>query len=134
MRQLMDLYFAQRACMDGEQRQEVLALFKKLDLMKFVAGSQWVLRTIFGDGDWLLCHPVEKEGHLMLVDVLEGGNFGHYSEKNRVKDESFGRRMLRRMGQSIRMVRYDLLGLICAPWYRLRIELWRRRIGRKYNV
>lgn len=28
----------------------------------------------------------------MLAEVLEGGNSGHYSEKNRVKDESFGRR------------------------------------------
>lgn len=29
----------------------------------------------------------------MLAEVLEGGNSGHYSEKNRVKDESFGLRM-----------------------------------------
>lgn len=70
----------------------------------------------------------------MLAEVLEGGNFGHYSEKNRVKDESFGRRMWRRMGQSLRMVHYDLLGIVRASWYRLRIELWRRRIGRKYHV
>lgn len=134
LRQLMDLYFAQWACMDGEQRKEVLALLKKIGMMKYVAGTQWVLRTVFGDGDCLLCEPDEKEGEQMLAEVLEGGNFGHYSEKNKVKDESFGRRMWRRMRQSLRMVRYDLLGIVCAPWYRLRIELWRRRIGRKYHV
>ena len=133
MRQVMDLYFAQKACDEGTDK--VLTLFMKLRLMRFVAGTQWVLREVFLlPNEELLCEPDEKEGRLMLADVMEGGNFGHYSTKNRVKGESTMKRMWRRFGQSVRMIRFDLLGTVCAPWYRIRIELWRKSIGKKYNV
>lgn len=134
LRQVMDLYFAQKACTDSKRRQEVMTLFKKIGLMRFVAGTQWVLRTVFGDDNYLLCEPDKKEGERLLADILEGGNFGHYKKRNCTNEETAFNRMLRRIKQSVRMIRFDFLGMICAPWYRLRIELWRQRIGRKYGI
>lgn len=133
MRQVMDLFFAQKACDEGIDK--VLTLFKKLGLMRFVAGTQWVLREVFQmPNEQLLCDPDDKEGRQILSNVMEGGNFGHYSTKNRVKGESTMKRMWRHFRQSVRMIRFDLLGTVCAPWYRIRIELWRRRIGKRYGV
>lgn len=45
LRQVMDLFFAQKACAQG--RDKVLGLFKSLGLMRFVAATQWVLSEVF---------------------------------------------------------------------------------------
>ena len=135
LRQLMDLYFAQRAMKYGDELFKVQELFKRLGLGRFVAATQWVLKEVFMlPTNELIWEPDSKEGAQMLEEVMEGGNFGHYSEKNAVHGESTVHRMWRRFGQNVRMIRFDFLGVICGPWYRLRIGMWRKSIARKYNV
>lgn len=135
LRQLMDLYFAQRAMKNGEELFRVQELFRRLGLGRFVAATQWVLKEVFLlPTSELIWEPDAKEGAQMLEEVMEGGNFGHYSEKNAVRGESTMHRMWRRFEQNVRMIRFDFLGVICGPWYRLRIGMWRKSIARKYNV
>ena len=52
LRQLMDLYFAQKVCIkqQPESVKEVLKLFKRMDLMRFVGATQYVLQVVF-DGN-----------------------------------------------------------------------------------
>lgn len=137
LRQMMDLYFAQVALMKlaHEKRSEVLDMFDRLGLMKFVAGTQYVLNEVFGlEVDALLCAPDEKEGQLLLKEIETGGNFGQYDKRNNVKDETFAHRALRRFERRWRMVRFDPLGTILMPFSRLRLEIWMRRVRRKYGV
>ena len=137
LRQMMDLYFAQVALMKlaHEKRSEVLDMFDRLGLMKFVTGTQYVLNEVFGlEVDALLCAPDEKEGQLLLTEIETGGNFGQYDKRNNVKDETFAHRALRRFERRWRMVRFDPLGTIIMPFSRLRLEIWMRRVRRKYGV
>lgn len=61
MRQMMDLYFAQKACTDGVDK--VTALFKELNLVRSVAATQWVLKEVFlMSSEQLLCEPDSREG------------------------------------------------------------------------
>lgn len=133
MRQIMDLYFAQKACMDG--RDKVLKLLRDLGLMKFVAATQWLLREVFlMPTNLLLCDCDAKEGQKLLDGITVGGNFGHYDKRNHVKGEIFIQRFFRRWGRMFRMIRFDPLGTILMPFMRLRLELWMSRVRRKYNV
>ena len=137
LRQMMDLYFAQVALMKlaSEKRSEILDMFDRLGLMKFVAGTQYVLYVVFGlETDTLLCTPDLKEGQLLLREIEIGGNFGQYDKRNNVKEESFVHRALRRVERRWRMVRVDPLGTIIMPFSRLSLEIWMRRIRRKYGV
>ena len=136
VRQFMDLYFAQEACADVPEYFEMIrTLFKKLGLMKFVAATQYVLRVIFQMPlEQLICEPDENEGEQILAIVMDGGNFGYYRKKMQMKGESLITRMWRRFMQSVHMIRFDLLGVLCGPWYRIYIEFWRRMIGKKYGV
>lgn len=77
LRQVMDLFFAQRVCAEG--RDKVLALFKSLGLMRFVAATQWVLSEVFQmPREQLLCEPDAHEGQRLLDEILIGGNFGKH--------------------------------------------------------
>ena len=133
MRQVMDLYFAQKACVEG--RNKVVNLIDDLGLTKFVAATQWVLKDVFMmPSEQLLCEPDAKEGQKLLDEIIIGGNFGHHDERNHVEGESFFGRFFRRWGRMFRMIRFDPLGTILMPFMRLKLELWMRRVRRKYNV
>lgn len=137
LRQMMDLYFAQVALMKlaSEKRSEILDMFDRLGLMKFVAGTQYVLYVVFGlETDTLLCTPDLKEGQLLLREIEIGGNFGQYDKRNKVNEESFVHRALRRFERRWRMVRFDPLGTIIMPFSRLSLEIWMRCVRRKYSV
>ena len=137
LRQMMDLYFAQVAFLERmpQNMEEVLGLFRRLGLMKFVAGTQYIVHEVFGlSEDAFLCAPDMKEGLLLLRDIEIGGNFGQYDKRNNVKDESFVHKALRRFERRWRMVRFDPFGTIIMPFSRLRLEIWMRRVRRKYGV
>ena len=136
-RQMMDLYFAQVAFLERmpQNMEEVLGLFRRLGLMKFVAGTQYIVHEVFGlSEDALLCAPDKKEGQLLLREIEIGGNFGQYDKRNNVKEESFAHRALRRFERRWRMVRFDPLGTILMPFNRARLEVWMRTVRRKYRV
>ena len=137
LRQMMDLYFAQVAFLERmpQNMEEVLGLFRRLGLMKFVAGTQYIVHEVFGlSEDALLCAPDTKEGQLLLREIEIGGNFGQYDKRNNVKKESFVHRALRRFERRWRMVRFDPLGTIIMPFSRLSLEIWMRCVRRKYSV
>ena len=137
LRQMMDLYFAQKAFVESipEKKEEVLMLFKRLGLMKFVAGTQYVLHGGFAmEIDHLIYSPDEKEGRLLLKEIETGGNFGQYDVRNNVKDESFFHRALHRFERRWHMVRFDPLGTILMPFTRARLEVWMRTVRKKYRV
>ena len=137
LRQMMDLYFAQVAFLERmpQNMEEVLGLFRRLGLMKFVAGTQHIVHEVFGlSEDALLCAPDTKEGQLLLREIEIGGNFGQYDKRNNVKEESFVHRALRRFERRWRMVRFDPLGTIIMPFSRLSLEIWMRCVRRKYSV
>lgn len=133
MRQMMDLYFAQRACQHG--RDDVLNLIDDLGLMKFVAATQWVLKDVFmTPSEQLLCEPDSKEGQKLLDEILIGGNLGNYDERNHVWGETFVQRFSRRWGRMFKMIRFDPLGTVLMPFMRLKLEFWMRKVRRCYNV
>lgn len=137
IRQMMDLYFAQVAFLERmpQNMEEVLGLFRRLGLMKFVAGTQYIVHEVFGlSEDALLCAPDTKEGQLLLREIEIGGNFGQYDKRNNLKDESLMHKALRRLERRWRMVRFDPLGTIIMPFSRLNLEIWMRRVRRKYGV
>lgn len=136
LRQVMDLYYAQIACKKTEEGyQKVVDLFKKLGLMRFVAATQWVLMEVFKmSEEQCICSADEKEGRLLLNEIMTGGNFGHFDERNHVVGETFMQRFFRRWGRRFRMFRFDPLGTLLMPFTRLELEIWMRKVRKQYGV
>lgn len=103
--------------------------------MRFVGATQWVLGQVFQlPREQMLCEPDADEGRQLLDEIMIGGNLGHHDERNHVEGESFFGRFFRRWGRKFRMFRFDPLGTILMPFSRIKLEIWMRKVKRKYNV
>lgn len=136
LRQMMDLYFVLvNGGLSDEDRADVWRIMKDVGLSKFAPAAMWVLERAFGMNDsFAVCKSDPNLGQVLLTEILEGGNFGKNSAENKVRDESFVKRMSRRLNRRIRLVKYNPVGLICSPFIKIRILLWKRMVIRKYNL
>lgn len=136
LRQLMDLYFVLvNGELEDNAKYKILNTLKKIGLASFAPAVMWVLCHVFNMP--LACSigsVDERSGKLLLKEIYDGGNFGFHSKENRVINESFFHRMLRRMKRRIRLVRYNFWGVIMRPFVKLKTLIWKRRMIKRYNL
>lgn len=99
LRQMLDYYFTLVSYANVNARKlstnlsincsseadESLCVLKILGLMKFSGAVMYVMREVFAIDEKYMIFPVdEKRGRRLLEVVMEGGNFGHSTEKYKV--------------------------------------------------
>lgn len=87
LRQFVDYFFVLKALTNirPEQKTDIIRSWKALGLMRFARAVMWVEHVVLGlPKEYLIVEPDERGGCLLSRDVLEGGNFGHYSERMRM--------------------------------------------------
>lgn len=136
LRQMMDLYFVLvNGGLSDSERKEVSDIVEKGGLKRFAPTAMWVLEKVFGmRHEYAICGTDENLGKVLLAEIIEGGNFGHDSKENKLVNESFMKRMIRRLKRRIRLVKYNPVGLLCSPFTKLRVLLWKRMVIKKYNL
>lgn len=104
LRQLMDYYFILTHS-SASERTEAYGTLKSFGLGKFAATVMYILRRVFDvEESLLLCEPNVKEGEFLLSEILRGGNFGHYDDRN--VGASIGNRFKRGLNNVKRNFRY----------------------------
>ena len=94
LRQIVDYYFVLRQnCLlrqnnirtdykATEDNEEYCKAVKEFGMERFAKGLMWVMKEVLGiPQEWMPWDPDEREGQYILAQVMEGGNFGHYSSK-----------------------------------------------------
>lgn len=82
LRQLLDYYFILTHSNDME-RSEAMITLKTFGLGKFAAAVMYIEQKVFDiEESNMLCQPNEKEGEFLLDEILRGGNFGHFDDRN----------------------------------------------------
>ena len=82
LRQLMDYGQVLRKGMTEAEKEEAMQTLSSLNMRGFMGAVMYVLQTVFAlEERYLLCPPNEKKGKLLLKEILEGGNFGHYDTR-----------------------------------------------------
>lgn len=66
-----------------------------------------------------------KRGKMLLDDILNGGNFGHY-DKHHVLGHNF-----LRLFRDARLLRYYSAEALSEPIFRVRLFLWRLKFQKK---
>ena len=86
LRQIIDYYFVLKklstAPIPKDEDSHYLQAIEQFGMQKFAGGLMWVMQEVMAmPREWMPWEPNEKEGLYILAQVMEGGNFGHYSDK-----------------------------------------------------
>ncbi len=104
LRQLCDYFLLLREASE-QNRNEVRSLLKKFGLKRTAGALMWVLQEVFHlEGRLMLCKPDADRGQWLLLEILEGGNFGYSSATFR---QPLMKRFALTRSRKIRLMRFD---------------------------
>ena len=140
LRQVVDYYFVvvkseerRVKSEEGEVKSEELRVknpmalegeLKWLGLWKFAGAVMYVLHNVMGLPEDMMIAPMDrKRGRMLLDDILNGGNFGHYD-----KHHAVGHNLLR-LYRDARLLRFYPSEALSEPVFRAWHWWWRKRNG-----
>lgn len=133
-RQLMDYYFVMKHEIEvekGSSVRDVKKVISSLGLENFASALMWVLGHVFGlQKEYMLWKPCEKDGRMLLEEILKSGNFGHQDEtkadlSNKWKSFWYVN------SKTIRFWRFDYWACFWSPLWRMYHFAWRKIKGYK---
>ena len=78
-----------------DERRELVSTIKNLGMYKFARAMMWIETSVLGlPLAQCLVEPDERRGKQLLEDILEGGNFGHHSQRYNGKNGFYYRGMV----------------------------------------
>lgn len=135
LRQVMDYYFVIIHPAVQSRKKEITKIYNEFGLYKFSRAVMWVMSVVFElDSKQMLTEPDHISGKYLWDEIISGGNFGQYAPENYVYKELWFHRMLRRTRRKIRLWRYNPIGVICSPIYKLYLSIWKHMVILKYNL
>ena len=77
------------------ERDELVSTIKNLGMYRFARSMMWIESSVLGlPIELCIVEPDERRGKQLLEDILEGGNFGHYSQRYNGRNGFYYRGML----------------------------------------
>ena len=130
LRQLMDYYYILTHSTEQE-RYKAFELLESFGVGKFSSAVMYIMRRVFDvEETSLLCIPNQKEGEYLLSEILRGGNFGYYDDRN--KHLSTNRRMKRgveNVKHNFRFIKHYPSEVMWAPAWKIWHWCWRKWNG-----
>lgn len=83
LRQVVDYYYVLKELnISKKEREELVSTMKNLGMYRFAQAIMWVESSVLGlPVERCIVEPDARRGKQLLEDILEGGNFGHHSER-----------------------------------------------------
>lgn len=134
LRQLMDYYFvmlqAGKEAQKDQISSEVQNITRELGLCRFASALMWVLSYTFGmKTEIALWVPCERDGRLLLNEVLQSGNFGQMDERAKDITTSRWKSFWYVNGKTYRFWRFDHWAWFWSPVWRIYHRVWRAAKG-----
>lgn len=145
LRQVVDYYFVvTRLNVECEMLGSLQSELKHLGLWKFAGAMMYVLHKVMGLPEDKMIAPMDaKRGKMLLDDILNGGNFGHYDkhhawgrdsfDDNGFKHGALGHNLLR-LYRDARLLRYYPTEALSEPLFRVWHWWWRKRNTYKHEI
>ena len=96
LRHFVDYYYVlQNYHLHSTDTTGIQKKFKEFGLLRFAKGVMWIEKECLGlDNGYLLVEPNERIGHVIMKELLEGGNFGHHDERYKNRKNGYWARGL----------------------------------------
>ncbi len=130
LRQLTDYYYILNHSTEDE-RKDAFDTLCSFGLKKFVSTVMYVMRRVFAiDESLLLCQPNQREGEYLLTEILYGGNFGQFDDRNKhLPTESRMKRGVENVKRNLRFLKHYPSEVLWAPAFKLWHWCWRKWNG-----
>lgn len=130
LRQLMDYYYILKHSTEAE-RKEAFDTLCSLGVKRFVATVMHVMRRVFNiDTSLLLCQPNQNEGDYLLAEILRGGNFGRYDDRNKnLPSENRMKRGVENVKRNLRFLKHYPSEVMWSPAFKFWHWCWRKWKG-----
>ena len=130
LRQLMDYYFVLRQGFTEEERSATMHSLHSLGMKRFTSAVMWVLQEVFGIEDkYLLTPPNQREGHFLLNEIMQSGNFGQYDKSlGRNRNESDLLYALRKLRRIFRFIYRYPSEVLWSPLFKVWHYFWRKKM------
>ena len=129
LRQVVDYYYALRA-LEMKNDAVVLEALRMLGMMRFCGALMWVLRQLFGlDEAHMLVPAREREGRLLLEEILLAGNFGKTDTRFRHHANGTFGAFCTRTWRNLGFVRQYPSEVLWTPLWKIGQYVWRKRMG-----
>ena len=130
LRQLMD-YYCILTHSTSEERTNAYSTLCSFGMKRFAGAVMSVLRTVFDiDETLLLCEQNDKEGKSLLDEILRGGNFGKYDDRNEtISVDNKLQHGLFNIKRNLRYLRHYPSEVLWMPLWRVWHWCWRKWKG-----
>lgn len=127
LRQLMD-YYCILSHSNVKERNEALTILQSFGLNKFVGSVMFVLQKVFGmDSSFLLCEVNTGDGSFLLSEILQGGNFGQFDDRNRyVSNEQKVKKAAVNIKRNMRFLKHYPSEVVWMPIFKIWHWCWRK--------
>lgn len=126
-RQIMDYYFLIKNDDVCAMKDELCGLLDAFGLMGFTKAVMYLLKVVFNlDERYLLAHPDEKIGQMLIEEIMMTGNFGQNDSRfGNLKGQSRITRISSLLKKNLRFWRYFPGEVIFAFLFRIGQPFWR---------
>ncbi len=126
LRQVVDYYFVVTMLnVECEMLSFLQSELKHLGLWKFAGAMMYVLHKVMGMTEDKMIAPMDaKRGQMLLDDILNGGNFGHYDTRLGLSKGALGHN-LQRLYRDMRLSWYYPSEALSEPIFRIWHYFWR---------
>lgn len=130
LRQILDYFYVLKSYAASTDKANAGwdKLLSDLGLRDIAGAITWILIHELGmNKEWAVVTSDKRRGRFVLKEILQGGNFGKYDERNaRFGYTKFGRNV-QRLVRDLRLVRYFPSEALSEPFFRLWHAWWRRQ-------
>lgn len=130
LRQLTDYYFILRHSTDKE-REEALTTLSSFGLAGFASTVMYIMKRVYGIDEHLMLCPADAiNGKFLLEEIMRGGNFGHYDERNTfLPDNQRWKRGFYNLKRNLRYLRMYPSEVLWMPLWKTWHWGWRKWNG-----
>ena len=133
LRQMIDYYFLLKSgnnnqvhgskLMVNGSTENMKETLKYLNLYKFAGAVMYIMKEMLGLDEKYLIVPIdERRGKTLLKEILEGGNFGHYSN---LDQNNAAKKYFQKTWRNMHLVKEYPAEALCEPIFRTWHFFWR---------
>ena len=132
LRHFVDYYYVlKKYYSENNDSKEIKNTLRYLGAERFARGVMWIEKVCLGlEDDFLLVKPSQTIGRVILKELEEGGNFGHYDERYKIREEGV---LVRGIADTYRLLKLSTLFPSESAWKifdKISNQKWRLKLAR----